>query len=152
MALALKIIGIWKVMLNVSSFILPNELSFATTELLQILSKIKWHVLLNPPASLENELTMMAFSVQAATTYDTPVLVIGAGPAGMLLALQLARNGVRSMLIERNLTTTKWPKMDVTNCRSMELFNRLGISQGLRRQGKSRCPRCPLKRRGFCDS
>ncbi|KAK1240402.1 hypothetical protein MKX07_004430 [Trichoderma sp. CBMAI-0711] len=36
------------------------------------------------------------------------------------------------MLVERNLDTTKWPKMDLTNCRSMELFRRLGISEGLR--------------------
>ncbi|KAH7232704.1 hypothetical protein B0J15DRAFT_572201 [Fusarium solani] len=67
--------------------------------------------------------------------YDAPVLIAGAGPSGLLLSLQLAQQGVRSMLIERNLDTTKWPKMDVTNCRSMELFNRLGISQGLRDLG-----------------
>ncbi|KAF4340664.1 FAD binding domain protein [Fusarium beomiforme] len=53
----------------------------------------------------------------------------------MLLALQLARYGVRSMVIERNLSTTKWPKMDVTNCRSMELYRRLGIADGFREQG-----------------
>ncbi|KAF5650796.1 phenol 2-monooxygenase [Fusarium tjaetaba] len=64
-----------------------------------------------------------------------PVLIAGAGPAGMLLAMQLARNGVRSMLIERNSTTTKWPKMDVTNCRSMELYRRLRIADGFREQG-----------------
>ncbi|KAM5347515.1 hypothetical protein ACJ41O_010520 [Fusarium nematophilum] len=69
------------------------------------------------------------------TVHDTTVLIVGAGPAGMLLALQLARNGVRSIVVERNLATTKWPKMDITNCRSMELFKRLGIAQGLRDQG-----------------
>ncbi|CZR49046.1 uncharacterized protein FPRO_12483 [Fusarium proliferatum ET1] len=70
-----------------------------------------------------------------ATTHDVPVLIAGAGPAGMLLAVQLARNGVRSMLVERNLSTTKWPKMDVTNCRSMELYRRMGIADGFREQG-----------------
>ena len=64
------------------------------------------------------------------------MLIAGAGPAGMLLAVQLARNGVRSMLVERNLSTTKWPKMDVTNCRSMELYRRMGIADGFREQGK----------------
>ncbi|ETR97598.1 hypothetical protein M419DRAFT_39261 [Trichoderma reesei RUT C-30] len=39
------------------------------------------------------------------------------------------------MLVERNLDTTKWPKMDLTNCRSMELFRRLRISEGLREIG-----------------
>ncbi|KAF5541292.1 FAD binding domain-containing protein [Fusarium mexicanum] len=67
--------------------------------------------------------------------HKVPVLITGAGPAGMLLAVQLARNGVRSMLIERNSSTTKWPKMDVTNCRSMELYRRLRIADGFRQQG-----------------
>lgn len=71
-----------------------------------------------------------------STTHKVPVLIAGAGPAGMLLAVQLARNGVRSMLVERNLSTTKWPKMDVTNCRSMELYRRMGIADGFREQGK----------------
>ncbi len=71
-----------------------------------------------------------------STTHNVPVLIAGAGPAGMLLAVQLARNGVRSMLVERNLSTTKWPKMDVTNCRSMELYRRMGIADGFREQGK----------------
>lgn len=71
-----------------------------------------------------------------AMTFDTPVLIVGSGPSGLLLALQLAQNGVRSILVERNTDTTKWPKMDVTNCRSMELFNRLGIAEGLRDHGE----------------
>ncbi|KAI1498337.1 FAD binding domain-containing protein [Biscogniauxia marginata] len=39
------------------------------------------------------------------------------------------------MLAERNLTTTKWPKMDQTNARSMELYRRLGIADGFREVG-----------------
>jgi 2-polyprenyl-6-methoxyphenol hydroxylase-like FAD-dependent oxidoreductase len=61
-----------------------------------------------------------------------PILIAGAGPVGMTLALWLARLGVQSMLIERNRETTKHPKMDITNVRSMELFRRLGIAQSLR--------------------
>ena len=68
--------------------------------------------------------------------HDVPVLVAGAGPAGLIAALTLASHGVRCMLAERNLDTTKWPKMDITNCRSMELFGRLGIGEGLREQGQ----------------
>lgn len=40
------------------------------------------------------------------------------------------------MLTERNLDTTKWPKMDITNCRSMELLKRLGVADSLRAIGK----------------
>lgn len=64
------------------------------------------------------------------------MLVVGAGPAGLIAALQLSKNGTRCMLIERNLDTTQWPKMDITNCRSMELLKRLGVDSGLREVGE----------------
>jgi 2-polyprenyl-6-methoxyphenol hydroxylase-like FAD-dependent oxidoreductase len=72
------------------------------------------------------------------------VLVVGAGPAGLIAALQLSKNGTRCMLIERNLDTTRWPKMDITNCRSMELLKRLGVDGGLREVGEF-----SLSRRGL---
>src|SRR5690606_20967920 len=56
----------------------------------------------------------------------------------MTLALNLARYGVRSLLSERNPTTTRHPKMDLTNARSMELFDRLGIADKLREAGVPR--------------
>ena len=63
------------------------------------------------------------------------VLIAGGGPIGLLLACVLSFYGVRSVLFERNETTTKWPKMDLTNARSMELFRKLGLADDLRRQG-----------------
>lgn len=61
-----------------------------------------------------------------------PVLIAGGGPVGMTLALELARRGIRSMVVERNESTTTHPKMDITNGRSMELFRRLGLIDELR--------------------
>jgi len=69
---------------------------------------------------------------------ETPVLIAGGGPVGMTLALNLARYGVRSMLVERNAQTTRHPKMDLTNARSMELFKRLGLAEPLRDAGVPR--------------
>ncbi len=63
------------------------------------------------------------------------VLIAGGGPVGLLLAKVLSHYGTRSVLFERNETTTRWPKMDLTNARSMELFRKLGLSDDLRRQG-----------------
>jgi 2-polyprenyl-6-methoxyphenol hydroxylase-like FAD-dependent oxidoreductase len=67
--------------------------------------------------------------------HEVPVLIAGGGPVGMTLALELARYGVRSMLVERNPTTTRHPKMDITNGRSMELFRRLSLAPSLRAVG-----------------
>ena len=61
-----------------------------------------------------------------------PVLIAGGGPVGMTLARTLASFGVRSLLVERNPSTTRHPKMDITNGRSMELFRRLGLADRLR--------------------
>ncbi len=61
-----------------------------------------------------------------------PVLIAGGGPVGMTLARTLSSFGVRCLLVERNPTTTRHPKMDITNGRSMELFRRLGVADKLR--------------------
>lgn len=63
------------------------------------------------------------------------VLIAGGGPIGLLLATVLSHHGVRSVLLERNETTTKWPKMDLTNARSMEMLRRLGLSEEVREIG-----------------
>ncbi|KAL2837115.1 FAD binding domain-containing protein [Aspergillus pseudoustus] len=67
--------------------------------------------------------------------HQETVLVVGGGPVGMLTAWQLAQNGVKCMLIERNPSTTVAPKMDITNCRSMELLKLMGLADKLREQG-----------------
>ncbi|KAK5021593.1 hypothetical protein LTS07_010890 [Exophiala sideris] len=63
------------------------------------------------------------------------VLIAGGGPVGLILARVLSYHGVKSVLFERNETTTRWPKMDLTNARSMEIFRKLGLADDLRRQG-----------------
>ena len=62
-----------------------------------------------------------------------PVLIAGGGPVGLTLAAVLAQRGIRCMVVERNLSTTIHPKMDITNARSMELFRSLGLVEALRR-------------------
>lgn len=64
-----------------------------------------------------------------------PVLIVGGGPTGLVLAAELARHGVASMLAERNEHTTLFPKMDITNGASMELLRRLGVDAELRAVG-----------------
>jgi 2-polyprenyl-6-methoxyphenol hydroxylase-like FAD-dependent oxidoreductase len=73
-----------------------------------------------------------AVGITASSPLIVPVLIAGGGPVGMTLALELARLGIDCTLVERNATTTRHPKMDITNARSMELFKRLGIVPALR--------------------
>lgn len=68
-------------------------------------------------------------------SFDTDVLIVGGGPAGLLTALTLAVHGTKCILVERNRETTQWPKMDLTNCRSMEILRRLGVADGWREIG-----------------
>ncbi|MBV6762308.1 FAD-dependent monooxygenase [Rhodococcus opacus] len=66
-----------------------------------------------------------------------PVLIAGGGPTGLVLAAELSRHGVASVLAERNEHTTVFPKMDITNAASMELLRRLGVDEELRARGVS---------------
>ncbi len=61
-----------------------------------------------------------------------PVLIAGGGPVGMTVARTLSSFGVHCLLVERYPSTTRHPKMDITNGRSMELFRRLGVAGKLR--------------------
>jgi 2-polyprenyl-6-methoxyphenol hydroxylase-like FAD-dependent oxidoreductase len=66
---------------------------------------------------------------------ETQVLVVGAGPVGLTLALDLAQRGVRCTLIEKNTTSIQLPKMERCNARTMEIFRRLGIVDRVRAAG-----------------
>lgn len=59
---------------------------------------------------------------------ETPVLIAGGGPIGLLVAIEMHERGVPSVLVERGLEPTAFPKMDITNVRSMEHLRRLGIA------------------------
>jgi 2-polyprenyl-6-methoxyphenol hydroxylase-like FAD-dependent oxidoreductase len=63
------------------------------------------------------------------------VIVAGAGPVGLTLAIDLGRRGVRCLLIERSPTTLPYPKMDRSNARTMEFYRRIGIAERVRALG-----------------
>src|SRR5580704_16001816 len=66
---------------------------------------------------------------------ETQVLIVGAGPVGLTLALDLGRRGVRCTLVEKNATSIQLPKMERCNARTMEIFRRLGIVDRVRAAG-----------------
>lgn len=66
---------------------------------------------------------------------DTPVLIVGGGPVGLTLAIDLGRRGIPCTLLERNEVEGILPKMELSNARSMEIFGRLGLAAGIRDAG-----------------
>ncbi len=66
---------------------------------------------------------------------NTQVLIVGAGPVGLTLALDLGRRGVRCMLIERKEAPQRLPKMERCNARTMEIFRRIGLAERVRAAG-----------------
>lgn len=72
---------------------------------------------------------------RSASEQTVKVLVVGAGPVGIVTALQLAGMGVPSLVIDRSDSPTRFPKMDISNVRTMELFETLGIAGDIRRIG-----------------
>lgn len=71
----------------------------------------------------------------ASGVTDVPVIVAGAGPVGMTLAMELGWRGVPVLVLEQQHDTTTNPRCNTTNARSMEYFRRLGVADDIRRAG-----------------
>ena len=68
-------------------------------------------------------------------TADTQVLIIGAGPVGLTLAVDLGRRGIACTLVERSDAPQFLPKMERCNARTMEIFRRMGLVEKVRAAG-----------------
>lgn len=66
---------------------------------------------------------------------ETEVLIVGAGPVGLTLAIDLGQQGVRCELIDKRPRLSRLPKMERCNARTMEIFRRLGIADRIREAG-----------------
>jgi 2-polyprenyl-6-methoxyphenol hydroxylase-like FAD-dependent oxidoreductase len=60
---------------------------------------------------------------------DTDVLVVGAGPTGLMLANQLARRGVRAMIIDRHAGPVVETRALGVQARTLEIYTHLGIDR-----------------------
>ena len=59
---------------------------------------------------------------------NTDVLVVGAGPTGLMLANQLARRGVRALIIDRHAGPSVQTRALGVQARTLEIYSRLGIA------------------------
>ena len=63
------------------------------------------------------------------------MLIVGAGPVGLTLAVDLGQRGVRCILVERKPAPQFLPKMERCNARTMEIFRRMGLAAKVRAAG-----------------
>src|SRR5258708_14401607 len=60
---------------------------------------------------------------------EVPVLIVGAGPAGLVASLSLARHGVGHLTVERHPSTAHTPRAHIINQRTVAIFRALGVSK-----------------------
>jgi 2-polyprenyl-6-methoxyphenol hydroxylase-like FAD-dependent oxidoreductase len=60
---------------------------------------------------------------------DRDVLIVGAGPTGLMLANQLVRRGVRVLIIDRNAGPTVQTRALGVQARTLEIYSHLGIAE-----------------------
>lgn len=70
------------------------------------------------------------------TESEHEVIIVGAGPTGTLLAIELGRRGVAVHLIDRRESRLRHPRASGIHARTMELFRQLGLDDQIRRAGR----------------
>lgn len=70
-----------------------------------------------------------------AAMHETDVLIVGGGPVGMALALDLKYRDVKFMIIDAGDGSVSHPKVSTIGPRSMEFFRRWGIANKIRNAG-----------------
>src|SRR5262245_37939624 len=64
-----------------------------------------------------------------------PVIIAGAGPVGLAASLDLARRGIRSMVLEKRNTVSDGSRAICWSKRTLEILDRLGTAQPMVAKG-----------------
>src|ERR1700686_4465089 len=67
---------------------------------------------------------------------DTDVLIVGAGPTGLVLALWLARQDVRLKIIDRTAAPGTTSRAVAVQARTLELYRQLGLADAVVERGR----------------
>ena len=70
-----------------------------------------------------------------SSTYDTDVLVIGAGPTGLTLAASLVARGIATTVADRQAAGANTSRAAVVNARSLEVLEGLDVARRLVKEG-----------------
>ena len=77
----------------------------------------------------------MEYTMSNAAATTTPVLIVGAGPVGLAMAIDLAYNGVPCTPVDQGDGTIAHPKIGTIMTRTMEFFRRWGVVDQIRQSG-----------------
>jgi 2-polyprenyl-6-methoxyphenol hydroxylase-like FAD-dependent oxidoreductase len=69
------------------------------------------------------------------STLQTQVVIAGAGPSGMMLAIELGVRGIPCVLIDKLIDPPPYPKANATSARTMEHYRRRGFASEIRALG-----------------
>ena len=64
-----------------------------------------------------------------------PVLIVGAGPSGLMMAAQLLRYGVQPLIIDRKKGPTNQSKALAVQARSLEIYRQMGLADQALQEG-----------------
>ncbi len=70
------------------------------------------------------------------TPTNTDVLIVGAGPTGLMLANQLARRGVRTLIVDHHAGPSRETRALGVQARTLEIYAHLGIVERALELGK----------------
>src|SRR6201986_3905673 len=70
------------------------------------------------------------------TAQHTKVLIVGAGPSGLMMAAQLLRHGVQPVIIDSNQGPTDQSKALAVQARSLEIYRQMGVFDRVLTTGK----------------
>ena len=73
--------------------------------------------------------------MSAVQQNDCAVVIIGAGPCGLMLAIELGRRGISAIVLEERSSPARFPAANATQARTMEHYRRLGFAEKVRAQG-----------------
>ncbi len=86
------------------------------------------------------------------TDNTTDVLVVGAGPTGLVMALELARRGIACRIIDRLPVATQTSKALAVQSRTLEVFDMMGIVEGsIAAWTPGRCRQPVREREAYCS-
>ena len=68
--------------------------------------------------------------------HDTNILIIGAGPTGLVLALWLARRGVRVRIVDKTAEPGTTSRALAVQARTLEFYRQLGIADAVVERGR----------------